>query len=129
MYEWNARVHDYDAWLDRKAQRGAARAAQNEGQRIASRQLRIARLAQEVGEKKLKSILGKLSPEQAQGFNETQVNANQAARLMKDGIIIERLVTGESTERVDVKTDYSKLSDEELAQLDELDRKSKGAAR
>jgi hypothetical protein len=115
---WSDRVAHYDAHLDRKRTKAAERANERAGERLARKQLEAAEAALDVANRSLKDL--RKSPHPG------DVNAHQAARLLRDGTFVSRLVLGEVTDRPEVKVDLSKLSDKELAEYDRLTRKASG---
>lgn len=117
-YEWRARAEDYDAWCDRKKQQGVAIEAKQQGRKRERRRLKLADKIAKVLETKLNGMI-------KDGLN-ADVNASQLARLFREYVVTTRLEEGKATERVETTQDLSKLSDEELEQLDKLTRKIKG---
>jgi hypothetical protein len=127
-FEWRARCEDYDAWRDRKAQQGAAIEAKQQGHKRMRKQLKTAMMAIEIANRKFKKTL-ELAEKDGDASLSHEVNMHAAARLLKEGSHLARLIDGLATERVEeAKSDLSKLSDEELAELDRLQRKSEGRA-
>lgn len=114
---WRERVAAYDRHIDRARVRAAETAAQRQGRthaRLLGKARRI--LDHEIAER-LKDIEA--------GHHERMKDSTY--RLMLETVVkLERLVAGESTERVDDarKVDFSKLSTEELEQYAQLHRKA-----
>ena len=116
---WVERVAAYDRHLA-KIQ---TRAAESEVAKRARRHVRAAQLVEELGTTEIRKTL-----KRARALDLEAVPARQAAKLVETGIKLQRLVSGEVTERVGEELDYSKFTDEELETFRALVAKAKGGA-
>lgn len=116
---WTDRANEHDAHLDRVAQS----AVESEVQRMAREHAHAARLAVSVATKALTRYAEDLEKE----IDSRPVTPQAAARLLREGAMLLRLTLGEATERVEDGTiDLSKLSDQELKDLEALRKKARG---
>lgn len=115
---WRERIAAYDAWLDsimlREREEALKKAARNQGTEHA---LLLVEAREFLGLELAKFL--KTSKE-----HEIQnLRPHEMIRLLEQVIKLERLVQGETTENVSQQVDLSKLSVEELRQLEALHRK------
>lgn len=111
-YDWAARLVAWDQVVDGARQGATLRGVEE----MASRHIRLAKLATDAAEKALIRIHKDLDTGEF-----TRLKPHEIARLVEVGSKLERLSRGEATERVDADApDYSKLPDADLAALEEI---------
>lgn len=121
-HEWAARVRAYDRHVEkiRLSERDAL-IQQDEAELTANR-LELIRDAQELVQLELAKLL---HMSRRSGEAPLSLNLSQLTRLFEAAIKCERLVRGESTEKIEVETsDFDSLSLDELRTLEELMRKA-----
>jgi hypothetical protein len=115
QFEWFARAAEWDEHLERARRRGVTKVVEREGEKMAKDRIRLLGKARTILEAKLDSMIngGKVDVH--------DMNPHATIRLLREFNLLTRLEEGEATERVEEKsTDLSKLSDEQLAKLEEL---------
>ncbi len=119
---WVDRVHLYDRYLDRQRHEVVLDALAEDARDVANRHCQIARDAYEAAHSVVREWIARVDRgEKLEGWSPNEVRG-----MIKDMIMLERLVRGESTERVEhgVQINLSNLSPEELETLRTLEAKA-----
>jgi hypothetical protein len=105
---WNERVEAYDNWLQ-----GAEDKVLYEGrEQLAREHLEVIRKARAVADEALTALLQSLRKE----GSETEISPRDALAFLEKAVTLERLVTGEATDRVET-FDLSRLTGDEAEKL------------
>jgi hypothetical protein len=107
-WSWNERVEAYDNWLQ-----GAEDKVLYEGrEQLAREHLEVIRKARSVANEALTALLQSLRRE----GSKTEISPRDALAFLEKAVTLERLVTGEATDRVET-FDLSKLTGDEAEKL------------
>jgi hypothetical protein len=113
-HQWASRLVAWDQRIDQTRQAATLRGVEE----MAARHIGLAKLALEAVEKSLVKINKDLDTD----FG--RMKPHEMARLLEVATKLERLSRGEATERIDGEgNDYSHLTDDDLAALEEISRK------
>jgi len=108
FWYWNDRIEAYDNWLQ-----GAEDKVLFEGrEQLAREHLEVIRKARSVADEALTSLLKSLR----EASDENQISPRDALAFLEKAVTLERLVTGEATDRVET-FDLSRLSGDEAEEL------------
>ena len=118
-WNWSARVAAYDEYLSDIAVREAEEALKMGAKQLAAEHMKELHKAREIFGRELNKML-----EQSRKAGNTFMKPADVIRLGEFVVKNERLVTGEATERTEVHQDLSNLTDEDLAALEEIARKT-----
>jgi hypothetical protein len=113
-YDWASRLVAWDQRVDSTRQAATLRGVEE----MAARHIGLAKRMLALVEKGVERIENDFNVNQF-----TRLKAQEMARLTEVAAKLERLSRGEATEVVDGLHDYSKLTDEDLAALEEISRK------
>lgn len=116
-WEWSARVRFWDDHLSRLYTSTVERHTEETAREVAERQLGLTGAMQELAHLEIRALL-KMRRES--GDVAGVVTPRDALRLAANGIRLERLIRGETTEKVETTPDVSKFGVDELRTLREL---------
>ena len=114
-FMWFDRAAAWDEHLERARRRGVTKAVEKAGESMAKDRMRLLGKARKILEAKLDQLIndGKVDVH--------ALNGHATIRLLREFNLLTRLEEGEATERVEEKgTDLSRLSDEQLGQLESI---------
>ena len=118
---WVDRARAWDRHLDRCREDVVVEVTREDARQRAERQGLGGRKLARLAEREIDRLLAR----QAQaGQFDIGISLKDAIRALHVGTSVERLAYGDSTERVEVSTDFSKLSVEDLRALRELQEKT-----
>lgn len=104
---WFPRARAFDEHLARRARRAQERATESVAAEMARRHARAAKRLLALAERGIASL-------EKRDKNGATLTPADVERMVKTGIVLERLVRGDATERVETRVDLSKLTLEQL---------------
>lgn len=113
---WDARASLWDEHLSAITLATIERVTEETAQQVAQRQLALTRSMQRLATRELKALEKVAAENDFPGI----ITPRDALRLGMTGIRLERLIMGEATDRVETGPDLSKLSDDDLAAMADI---------